>query len=199
MTEKISKGELKNNKPFTLEWESDEICQIAKNGNYMGTCEAVDLLNELTEKTAKQEKLINELYQFRLIYNALIFNEWHKHGKIEVYKSDRHHDGNIPFIDDENNWFIVVAILPDGKQVTNHYPIQYWDFFQIPEYDKVKHEFDGHTSEDVLDRLTKLIVKNNKPCKNCIFFIEKLNYCTMWDMEVNADEIIYNCNERDEK
>lgn len=38
------------NKRFTLEWESEEICQVADNGNYMGTDEVVDLLNELVTK-----------------------------------------------------------------------------------------------------------------------------------------------------
>ena len=109
--------------------------------------EVVDTLNE-------QEDLISELYLFRLIYNALLFNEWYKKGKYEVYKSKRHHDGSIPF--DDENWFIVVAILPTG-QISNHYHIRYWDEFQIPEVEKVKHEFDGHTSKDVWDRLMEVL------------------------------------------
>ena len=98
---------------------------------------------------------IQELYEFRLMYNALLFNEWSNREDIEVYKSKRHDDGSIPF--DDENWFIVVAILPNGKQITNHYHIDYWDYFQIKEYPKVKDKFDGHTSEDVLDRLRELI------------------------------------------
>jgi len=31
---------------YTLEWESEEICQIAENGNYMGTEEVVERLNQ---------------------------------------------------------------------------------------------------------------------------------------------------------
>ena len=37
-------------KQFTLECESEEICQVAYNGDYMGTDEVVDLLNELVTK-----------------------------------------------------------------------------------------------------------------------------------------------------
>lgn len=121
----------------------------------------IQLLNELND-------LNQELYQFRLVYNALIFNEWHKKtliklcnhddtNLIEVYKSKKHYDGSIPFSDDEDAWFIVVAILPNGKQISNHYPLKYWDYFKIPEYDKVKDEFDGHTSKDVLERLKEVI------------------------------------------
>ena len=31
-----------------------------------------------------------------------------------------------------------------------------WDLFKIPEVEKALHEFDGRTSEDVLNRLKKL-------------------------------------------
>ena len=108
--------------------------------------EVVAILNDLHEN--------NELlYDFRLVYNALLFNEWHKHGEMEVYKSRRHHDGEPCF---DGEWFIVVAILPNGKQITNHYHNDYWDFFEIPEYDKVKDEYDGHTPKDVIRRLKGL-------------------------------------------
>lgn len=103
--------------------------------------EVVDRLNELNDTN-------QELYDFRLVLNALLFNEWAENGKYEVYKSKRHSDGELCF---EGEWFVVVAILPTG-QVTNHYHIKYWDYFKIPAYDIVKDEFDGHTSTDVLIR-----------------------------------------------
>ena len=107
----------------------------------------VDLLNE-------QEETIQELYDFRLIYNALLFNEWSKHDTIEVYKSKKHSDGELCF---DGEWFVVVAILPTG-QITNHYHIKYWDYFQIKEYPQVKDEFDGHTPIDVLNRLKSMVM-----------------------------------------
>ena len=119
----------------------------------------VDLLNELSDENEDlkdEHHTMQELYDFRLMYNALLFNEWNKNrDDIEVYKSKRHDDNNIPF--DDEDWFIVVAILPNGKQITNHYHIDYWDYFHIKEYPKVKDKFDGHTSGDVLDRLKELI------------------------------------------
>jgi len=96
---------------------------------------------------------IQELYEFRLIYNAHLFNEWAKTRKYEVYKSRRHHDGKLCF---DGEWFVVVAILPTG-QITNHYHIKDWELFKIPTYGKVKDEFDGHTSCDVLERLKGVI------------------------------------------
>jgi hypothetical protein len=70
-----------------------------------------------------------------------------------VHKSRRHHDGKLPFGKDD--WFIVCAMLPTG-QISNHYHIEDWDLFQIPETEKALFKFDGHTSEDVINRLLKL-------------------------------------------
>ena len=106
----------------------------------------VDLLNT-------QQDLIEELYDFRLTYNALLFNEWAENQKYEVYKSRRHSDGELCF---DGEYFIVVANLPTG-QVTNHYHIRHWNMFKIKEYEKVNEDFDGHTSSDVIERLQKVI------------------------------------------
>lgn len=106
----------------------------------------VDRLNE-------QQDLIEELYDFRLIYNALLFNEWAENQKYEVYKSRRHDDGELCF---NGEYFIVVAQLPTG-QVTNHYHIRHWNMFKIEEYEKVKEDFDGHTQFDVIERLQQVI------------------------------------------
>lgn len=105
----------------------------------------------------------NELYEFRKVYNAALFNEWAKHYPIknpdgtiaytyDVHKSWRHHEGELCF---GGGWFIVVAILPTG-QISNHYEAKDWDLFKIPECEKAKHPFDGHTSNDVLERLKAL-------------------------------------------
>lgn len=91
----------------------------------------------------------DELYEFRKMYNAALFNEWAKQGKFEVHKSTRHFDGEDCF---GGGWFIVVAILPCG-QISNHYSMNDWDLFRVPSFDKALYEYDGHTSKDVLNRL----------------------------------------------
>ena len=113
----------------------------------------VNLLNQLNDENEQLKETNQELYDFRLVLNALLFNEWAETGKYEVYKSKRHHDGEPCF---DGEWFIVVAILPSG-QVTNHYHIKYWDYFKIPSYERVKDEFDGHTSSVVLLRYGVLL------------------------------------------
>ena len=115
-------------------------------GRTFNSFEIVDMLNE-------QQELIEELYDFRLTYNALLFNEWAENQKYEVYKSRRHNDGELCF---DGEYFIVVAQLPTG-QVTNHYHIGHWDMFKINEYGKVKEDFDGHTPSDVIERLQQVI------------------------------------------
>lgn len=114
-------------------------------------------LNELRDEYHS----IGELYEFRKAYNALLFNTWAKYegwnGQVipqyDVHKSWRHNDGELAF---GGGWFIVVAILPDG-QITNHYKAEDWDLFQIPELEKAKYEYDGHTPSDTLDRMLKLL------------------------------------------
>ena len=87
----------------------------------------------------------NELYYYRMLYNAAFFNmlpkEW-------VHKSKRHHDGEECFGGD---LFIVMANLPTG-QISNHYELKDWDLFQIPEKE-VADKWDGHTPQEAADRL----------------------------------------------
>lgn len=91
----------------------------------------------------------DELYDYRMVYNALAFNQMI--GYCEVYKSTRHSDGEYCF---GGNWFVVVAELPTG-QVTNHYHMKYWDLFRIPIKEKAR-KYDGHTPSEAYERLYKV-------------------------------------------
>ena len=95
----------------------------------------------------------DELYEFRKVYNAALFNEWFKRGKYNVHKSKRHHDGEECF---GGGWFIVVAVLPEG-QISNHYEMKDWDLFNVLDTPEALYEFDGHTPEDVLKRLKDIL------------------------------------------
>lgn len=93
-----------------------------------------------------------ELYEFRKVYNAALFNEWASCKVHQVHKSWKHHDGELCF---GGGWFIVVAILPTG-QISNHYEAKDWDLFKCQETETAMYEFDGHTPNDVLNRLKAL-------------------------------------------
>ena len=116
--------------------------------------------NKITENTSDGYHTFKELYEIRKAYNVALFNEWGRkglvpnpngsyHSKYYVHKSWKHHDGELCF---GGGWFIVVAVLPTG-QISNHYKAEDWDLFKIPETEKALFEFDGHTTQDVIDRL----------------------------------------------
>ena len=92
---------------------------------------------------------MEELYRYRMLYNALLFNKWdYQRGDPLVVKSHFHSDGLPCF---GGGWFIVVALLPQG-QVSNHYRDEYWHLFDVLEVD-LPPEYDGHTPEIAADRL----------------------------------------------
>lgn len=134
-----------------------------------------DIVNRLikvmkadTNKISDGYHTFEELYEFRKVFNAALFNEWAKQVelkvsdtgdaviahviKYDVHKSWKHNDGEFCF---GGGWFIVVAVLPEG-QISNHYEAKDWDLFKIPEVEKAKYEFDGHTPADVLNRISNL-------------------------------------------
>lgn len=93
----------------------------------------------------------NELYEYRMLYNAHAAHGWLTAG-IPVVKSWKHSDGEPCF---GGGWFIVVATLPTG-QVSNHYQAEHWDLFHVPEVD-LPPEYDGHSPADAGARLRKAL------------------------------------------
>ena len=141
--------------------------------------ETQEKINSLPQETIGELSdgyhTFNELYEFRKMYNAALFNEWatqnsyHTHpitgqeGNVvsfieyngplyQVHKSWKHNDGELCF---GGGWFIVSAMLPTG-QISNHYKAEDWDLFKVPEVEKALFPFDGHTGKDVLERLKNL-------------------------------------------
>ena len=94
----------------------------------------------------------NELYRYRMLYNAALFNMMAKFNNYNIIKSKKHSDGEPCF---GGGWFVVMATLPTG-QISNHYEMKYWNLFNIKEADRA-YAFDGHTPEMAADRLEKFI------------------------------------------
>jgi len=94
-------------------------------------------------------------YEHRRAYNVALFNLLHKVKFCPVVKSWKHNDGEYCF-GEEKEWFIVVAQLPCG-QISNHYKKNHWDEFKVPEEEKSPFPFDGHTPEDVINRLLSML------------------------------------------
>lgn len=90
----------------------------------------------------------NELYEHRhLLYLAFLkYHRDHQGG----WKARLHQDGSA-----YDGWFLVGTEL-NGKQISYHLPDRLWDkAWWLPEYDRAPVEFDGHTSDDVLQRLSE--------------------------------------------
>lgn len=123
---------------FTLEWESEEICQIAKDGDYMGVDEAVILLNDLTyESNCFREVLRDMRYQNLRVVERLFLNKII--GKLEdsgvelmVNKRYTYHllDGE-EFIIDEKTKKEFDLCMPIGEKICNEFnrlndELEYW-------------------------------------------------------------------------
>lgn len=120
----------------------------------------------------------NELYEYRMLYNAALFNEFAKQGLYDVHKSRKHSDGEYPFGD--SNWFIVMAELPTG-QISNHYEMTDWDKFQIPEK-PLANKWDEHSPKDVAERLTSF----TNPKKE---YPKTINECRYILQDASGDEV----------
>lgn len=113
-----------------------------------------DLINSYVGQISDGYHTFDELYEFRMMYNALLFNEWASKGLYNVHKSYRHYDGELCF--GEDKWFIVVAELPTGP-ISNHYKKEYWDLFKVPEVERSTTPYDGHTPQDTIERMNKFL------------------------------------------
>lgn len=125
---------------------SEILDKVKDEAHQAGIDEMVD------ENTSDGYHTFKELYEFRLLYNAHLFNEWSKQGMYKVHKSTKHSDGEDCF---GGGWFIVVATLPGGD-ISNHYEMKDWDLFQCEVRETAK-EWDGHTSQDVAKRLRQAL------------------------------------------
>ena len=86
-----------------------------------------------------------QLYYQRCVLFATICNQ----NKDISWKSKKHSDGSM-----YENYFIVGIETPKGNY-TYHYEMKYWDLFEVKELDNAP-EWDGHTEEDVLKRLSSI-------------------------------------------
>lgn len=176
MSLKLKKKDYENLVRKNVEWlkkqpkcfERDHIINTVKESVKCYYDKASQVQDEILLLNNKERNALSdgyhtyeELYEFRKMYNAALFNEWagdYNYAKgineveYDVHKSWRHNDGELCF---GGGWFVVMAMLPAG-QITNHYKAEDWDLFRIPEEPTAKYAYDWHTSQDVLDRLRSL-------------------------------------------
>jgi hypothetical protein len=145
------------------DWLDDSTgLEVGECGAELGAAESIldsvdDIINSLQQEQTDMGEVsdgyhtFNELYYYRMLYNAAFFNLLPKE---LVHKSKRHHTGEECF---GGGWFIVMANLPTG-QISNHYELKDWDLFQVPEKEFAD-EWDGHTPQEASERLHKYLLQ----------------------------------------
>lgn len=69
----------------------------------------------------------------------------------DVWKTKTHSDGSVM-----KGWFVLGVGTEAGEQITYHLPISRWDECDFAEMLERAPEFDGHTSDEVIERLKRL-------------------------------------------
>ena len=102
----------------------------------------------------------NELYEHRhrlfiALCKAIFLDPQYQTGqKANIWRSKRHSDGELAF---GGTWFVLGIGEKSGEQITYHLPIEKWDETDVAMTLEKAPEFDGHTSNDVLERIKNLL------------------------------------------
>lgn len=110
---------------------------------------------EQTGKISDGYHTFDELYEHRItLFIALckqITNQPYEGEKYGVWRSQLHSDGSS-----FDGWFILGVGKEKGEQITYHLPLSKWDETEFAETLEKAPVWDGHTSDDVLERLKNL-------------------------------------------
>lgn len=104
----------------------------------------------------------DELYLHRTVLTALAFMSLPY-----AWKAKKHEDGSM-----FDGMFIVGCPTPEGM-ITYHYDLEHWNLFKIPEIPYAPH-FDGHTPNDVIERIKNYIQVSGKKEIGNLYF-DKIN------------------------
>ena len=128
----------------------------------------------MSDKDMKNEEnssipyLAGDLYLFSALYHSLWANEvmeWFQHNgykseiPFDLHKSRRFQTEVDGQYTEAEGWFVVVIQTRAG-QIRHKYPMEHWDKFSIPVKAQAN-PWDGHDTTVCLERLSKLIGKNN--------------------------------------
>lgn len=113
-----------------------------------------------TNKISDGYHTFGELYEHRIELFIQVCKRWtalpgdyfvppHR----EVWRSRFHSDGKLAY---GGGWFVLGIGISPGHQITYHLPDKYWERCNFAAVLELAPEFDGHTSNDVLQRLKNL-------------------------------------------
>ncbi len=90
-----------------------------------------------------------ELYEFRSLLFIAVLQAYPQY----AWRALRNSDG-----EKWEGWFLAGIFPEEGKQITFHLPDKFWKALsEVAETYDVNPYFDGHASEEVMDRLSQLI------------------------------------------
>lgn len=104
-----------------------------------------------TNKVSDGYHSFGELYEHRFELYVALCRSLHRNEDGFIWKSKIHSDGSC-----YDGWFLLGIGTIDGLQVTYHLPTSKWDDCLFAETLEKAPEWDGHTSNDVLERLKQL-------------------------------------------
>lgn len=143
--EESANARLESLKSTTPRYSIDDIVS-AMDGGIMGSLNSFsDYISKHKGDISDGYHTFNELYDHRAALTAALFKSLPSD---TVYKSKKHHDGTM-----YDGMFIVGANLPGIGEISYHYDLDpWWDVFNIREVENSP-EWDGHTPNDVIERL----------------------------------------------
>jgi len=102
-----------------------------------------------------------ELYDHRITLYIALCKHMHdlyaleNPGKYKIWRSKRHSDGELCF--GTGSQYVLGIGTKPGEQITYHIPIKRWDETDfVDHYTEAPSPYDGHTSDDVIERLKNL-------------------------------------------
>jgi hypothetical protein len=93
-----------------------------------------------------------ELYRHRVMLYICLCSMIARH---KIWRSKLHSDGTF-----YDGWFLLGVNVEQGQQITYHLPMDVWNLTNFAVELEQAPEYDGHTSEDVLERLQSLIMRH---------------------------------------
>lgn len=118
--------------------------------DWKGVCNRLaDLIEQepINSETSDGYHTFNELYHHRAVLFSVVVRNYPE----LCWKSKKHHTGDM-----YDGMFIVGINTPDG-QASYHYDIEpYWDMFDCEELEFAP-EWDGHTPDQAIERIGKLL------------------------------------------
>lgn len=104
-------------------------------------------MSQDTGKISDGSHTFDELYEHRhALFIALCYE---RQENTKVWRSKLHSDGSfLP------GWFVLGLGKQKGYQITYHLPLSKWEITNFAETLERAPEYDGHSSQDVLERLS---------------------------------------------